>query len=47
MANEAALAYNMADKTTTMAELEAECMPLEESKRLLLEKVHQHYHPKE
>ena len=47
MANEAALAYNIADKTTSIAELEAECMPLEESKRLLLEKVHQHYHPKE
>lgn len=47
MASEAALAYKVADKTTSMAELEAECMPLEESKQLLLEKVHKHYHPKE
>ena len=45
MASEAALAYEVSTRTTTLAELEEECMPLEESKRLLLERVHQHYHP--
>ena len=45
MASEAALAYEVSTKTTTLAELEEECMTLEESKRLLLERVHQHYHP--
>jgi len=47
MASEAALAYEVSTKTTTLAELEEECMILEESKRLLLERVLQHYHPKD
>ena len=47
MASEAALAYDISVKTISEAEIESECMPLEESKRLLLERVHQHYHPQE
>ena len=34
-----------AENTVSERELEEKCYSLEESKRLLLKKVHHHYHP--
>ena len=34
-----------AEKPLSRKELEIKCYSLEESKRLLLKKVHHHYHP--
>lgn len=45
MACEAALAYNPIIPSATISELEQECLPLEESKRLVLEMVHHHFRP--
>ena len=44
-ASEPAVAYEALTPQVDSMELERECLSLEESKRLLLEKVHQHYHP--
>ena len=35
------------EKTLSQKELKEKCYSLEESKRLLLEKVHHHYHPEQ
>lgn len=43
MAAEAALAYNLVTETATRSEVERECLTLKESKRLVLEMVHQHF----
>ena len=44
-ASEPAVAYSVKLPHVDAVEIERECLSLEESKRLLLEKVHQHYHP--
>ena len=44
-ASEPAIVYEALSPQVDSMELERECLSLEESKRLLLEKVHQHYHP--
>ena len=36
-----------AEKTLSREELREKCYSLDESKRLLLEKVHHHYHPEQ
>ena len=45
-ASEPAVAYSVKLSRVDAVEIERECLSLEESKRLLLEKVHQHYHSK-
>ena len=45
-ASEPAVAYEALTPQVDAVEIERECLSLEESKRLLLEKVHQHYHSK-
>ena len=45
-ASEPTVAYSVKLPHMDAAEIESECLSLEESKRLLLEKVHQHYHSK-
>ncbi len=45
IASEAALAYNPVAEAATRSEVEKDCLPLAESKRLVLEMVHKHYHP--
>lgn len=45
IASEAALAYNPVTKAATRSEVEKDCLPLAESKHLVLEMVHRHYHP--
>ena len=45
-ASESAVAYVALTPQVDSMELERECLSLEESKRLLLEKVHRHYHSK-
>lgn len=44
-ASEAALAYEPIIETATRAEIEKGCLPLAESKRLVLEMIHKHFHP--
>ena len=44
-ASEPAVAYEALTLQVDAVEIERECLSLEESKRLLLEKVHRHYHP--
>ena len=46
IASEAALAYEPITETVTRSEVEKECLPLAESKRLVIEMVHQHFHHK-
>ena len=43
-ASEPAVAYEVLTPQVDSVEIERECLSLEESKRLLLEKVHKHYH---
>ena len=45
-ASEPAVAYEVLTPQVDSVEIERECLSLEESKRLLLEKVHKHYHSK-
>jgi hypothetical protein len=45
-ASEPAVAYEVLIRQVDSVEIERECLSLEESKRLLLEKVHKHYHSK-
>jgi hypothetical protein len=45
-ASEPAVAYEVLTPQVDSVEIEMECLSLEESKRLLLEKVHKHYHSK-
>ena len=45
MAAEAALAFEPTVETVSYSEIERDCLPLEESKRLVLEMVHLHFHP--
>ena len=45
-ASEPAVAYEVLIPQVDSVEIERECLSLEESKRLLLEKVHKHYHSK-
>ncbi len=45
VASEAELAYESVMKQTSRSEIEKECLSLEESKRLILEMVHRHFHP--
>lgn len=45
-ASEPAVAYEVLISQVDSVEIERECLSLEESKRLLLEKVHKHYHSK-
>ena len=45
-ASEPAIAYEVLIPQVDSVEIERECLSLEESKRLLLEKVHKHYHSK-
>ena len=45
MAAEAALALEPIVETVSCSEIERDCLPLEESKRLVLEMVHRHFHP--
>ena len=45
-ASEPAVAYEVLIPQVDSVEIEMECLSLEESKRLLLEKVHKHYHSK-
>lgn len=45
VASEPAVAYVALSPRVDAVEIERECLSLEESKRMLLEKVHQHYHP--
>lgn len=45
-ASEPAVAYEVLTPQVDSVEIERECLTLEESKRLLLEKVHKHYHSK-
>ena len=45
-ASESAVAYEVLTPQVDSVEIERECLSLEESKRLLLEKVHKHYHSK-
>lgn len=45
-ASEPAFAYEVLTPQVDSVEIERECLSLEESKRLLLEKVHKHYHSK-
>lgn len=45
-ASEPAVAYSLRLPHVDAVEIERDCLSLEESKRLLLEKVHQHYHSK-
>lgn len=44
-ASEPAVAYVARTPQVNAVEIERECLSLEESKRLLLEKVRRHYHP--
>lgn len=44
MVSEPAVAY-LASSKARWVEIESECLTLVESKQMLLEKVHQHYHP--
>ena len=44
MASEPAVAYVALPPQVDSAEIERECLSVEESKRILLEKVHHHYH---
>lgn len=46
VASEPAVAYVALSPRVDAAEIGRECLSLVESKRLLLEKVYQHYHPK-
>ena len=45
IASEAALAYHPVTEAATRSEVEKDCLSLAESKRLVLEMVHKHYHP--
>ncbi len=45
-ASEPVVAYEVLTPQVDSVEIERECLSLEESKRLLLEKVHKHYHSK-
>ena len=45
-ASEPAVAYEVLTPQVDSVKIERECLTLEESKRLLLEKVHKHYHSK-
>ena len=45
-ASEPAIAYEVLTPQVDSAEIKRECLSLEESKRLLLEKVYQHFHSK-
>ena len=45
-ASEPAVAYEVLTPQVDSVVIERECLSLEESKRLLLEKVHKHYHSK-
>lgn len=45
-ASEPAIAYKVLTPQVDSAEIKRECLSLEESKRLLLEKVYQHFHSK-
>lgn len=45
MAAEAAVAYEMTTELVSRSKIEKECLPLEVSKRLVLEMVRQHFHP--
>jgi hypothetical protein len=45
-ASEPAVAYEVLIPQVDSVEIERECLSLEVSKRLLLEKVHKHYHSK-
>lgn len=45
MVAEAALAFEPTVETVSYSEIERDCLPLEESKRLVLEMVHRHFHP--
>ena len=44
-ASESAVAYVARLPHVNAVEIERECLSLEESKRILLDKVHRHYHP--
>ena len=46
MASESALAYEPIARIARRSDIEATCMTLEESKKLVLEMVHNHFHPK-
>ena len=45
-ASEPAIAYEVLTPRVDSVEIKKECLSLEESKRLLLEKVYQHFHSK-
>ena len=45
-ASEPAIAYEVLTPQVDSAEIKRECLSLEESKRLLREKVYQHFHSK-
>lgn len=47
MASESAVALEPATSTVTEAVLAEECLSLEESKKLVVEMVHRHYHPEQ
>ena len=44
-ASEPAIAYEALTPQMDSEEIERECLSLEESKRVLLDKVRRHYHP--
>lgn len=44
-ASEPAVAYEALTPQIDSVEIERECLPLEESKRILLDRVRRHYHP--
>ena len=45
MAAEAALAYEPTTRLVSHSKIEKECLSLEDSKRLVLDMVHRHFHP--
>lgn len=45
LAAEAALEYDSIVESVTFSEIERDCLSLEESKRLVLDMVHRHFHP--